>query len=59
MIGKPPVKTGAFHDSVTDESLGVAINCVGAPAISVDITATAVEIPFPIVVIGVTRIHTC
>ena len=59
MIGRPPVKTGGCQERVTEESLGVAINCVGAAATSVDITATAVGTPFPIPVIGVTRSHTC
>ena len=59
MIGKPPVNVGAFQERVTAPSLGVAINCVGAAAKSVDITASAVLAPFPTVVTGVTRIQIC
>ena len=59
MIGKPPVKLGAFHESATEPSLGVAISWVGAAARSVDITASEVLAPFPIVVTGVTRIQIC
>ena len=45
--------------SATEPSLGVAISWVGAAARSVDMTASEVLAPFPIVVTGVTRIQIC